>query len=60
MERFRAVCAAEAVAGRILLVVGLDLDDRAADAVHEERAADQLGRDVMDAPREEVAPELRA
>src|SRR5206468_10674297 len=49
------VLAAEAVARRILLVVGLGLDDRATDAVDEERAADQGGRDLVHAPREELA-----
>jgi hypothetical protein len=48
------------VTGRILLVIGFQFDDRAADAVHEESAADQIGSDVMHAPREELAAELHA
>ena len=36
---------AEAMPGRILVVVGLDLDDHAADSVDEQLGADQLGRD---------------
>jgi hypothetical protein len=35
---------------RILVVVGLDLDDRAAYAVDEELRADQLGSDLVDVP----------
>ena len=46
--------AAEAVRGGILGVVRLDLDDPAADAVDEERDADQLGRDLVDAAGEEL------
>ena len=38
---------AEAVRGRILVVVRLDLDDHAADAVDEQLGADQLGRDLV-------------
>jgi hypothetical protein len=45
------------VRGRVLLVVGLDLDDRAPRAVEEELGADQLGRDLVDAAVEEVARE---
>jgi len=45
---------------RILVVVGLDLDDPAAHAVDEERRADQLRRDVVDAAREEVPAQLHA
>ena len=44
---------AKAVARRVLGVVGLDLHDASADAVDEERATDELGRDVH-APREEL------
>src|SRR5207249_10608708 len=44
--------AAEAVGGRILVVVRLDLDDHAADAVDVELRADQLGRDVVHAALE--------
>ena len=46
-----------AVAGRVVGVVGLHLDDAPADPVHEQRAAHQLRRDVVHAPREEVARE---
>ena len=45
--------AAEGVAGRVGRIVGLDLDDRAADPVDEQRDADQVGRDLVDAAREE-------
>jgi hypothetical protein len=37
---------------RIGVMVGLDLDDEAADPVHQERGADQVGRDLMHAARE--------
>jgi hypothetical protein len=40
--------------GRVLGVVGFDLDDPAADTVEEERDADQVGRDLVDAAREEL------
>jgi hypothetical protein len=43
-----------AVSGGILVVVGLDLDDRTAHAVDEQRHADQVGRHVVNAPGEEV------
>ena len=43
---------------RIGVVIGLDLDDPAADAVEQQRRADQLGRDLMDAAGEELAAEL--
>src|SRR4029079_10214700 len=46
-----------AVAGRVLLVVRLDLDDPAAEAVHEERCANELGRDLVHAAREEIRAE---
>ena len=49
--------AAEAVRGGILVVVRLDLDDHAADAVDEQRGADQLGRDVVHRAREELTRE---
>ena len=49
--------AAEGVAGRVGRIVGLDLDDRAADPVDEQRDADQVGRDLVDAAREEVRRE---
>ena len=48
--------AAVAVARRVLVVVGLDLDDRAADAVDEQRRADQRRRDLVDAAGEEPQP----
>jgi hypothetical protein len=44
-----------AVRRRILMVVGLDLDDRAADAVDEERRSDQLLGDFVHRPGEEIA-----
>ena len=50
--------AAVAVPGRVVGVVGLDLDDATADAVDEQRAADQLRRDLVHAPREELAREV--
>jgi hypothetical protein len=40
---------------RILGVVRLDLDDRAADTVDKQRGADQLRRDLVDAAGEELA-----
>ena len=51
---------AVAVRGGILVVVGLDLDDLAADSVDEQRRADELGRDVVHAAGEERAAELHA
>src|SRR5205085_1622283 len=48
---------AERMTRRILLVVRLDLDDRAADAVDEERHADQVGRHLVHRAGEEVTPE---
>ncbi len=50
--------AAERVRGGVLPVVGLDLDDPPAHSVHEQRHADQLGRDVVHAAGEELRPEL--
>jgi hypothetical protein len=47
------------VTGRVFAFVGLGLDDRAADAVEEEPAADQGRGDVMNAAVEEVGPEAR-
>ena len=44
-----------AVARGILVVVCLDLDDPAADTAEEQRHADQVGRDLMDAAREEFS-----
>ena len=46
-----------AVARRVLLVVGLDFDDPPTYAVDEQRRADQLGRDLVDAAREELSRE---
>jgi hypothetical protein len=34
-------------------MIGLDLDDDAADAVHQQRRANQIGRDLMDAAGKE-------
>jgi hypothetical protein len=45
------------MAGRVFAFVGLGLDDRAADAVEEEAAADQGRGDLMDGPIEEVGPQ---
>ena len=45
--------AAVAVARRVLVVVRLDLDDAPADAVDEQGRAEQLGRDLVHAAREE-------
>jgi hypothetical protein len=42
------------VAGRVVRPVGLDLDDDSADAVDEQRRADERGRDLVDLPREEA------
>ena len=39
----------------ILVVVCLDLDDAAADATEEQGHADQVGRDLVDAAREELS-----
>ena len=49
---------AEAVRGRIGVVIGLDLDDPAADAVDQQRRADQVGRDLVDAAGKERATEV--
>ncbi len=40
--------AAITVRRRVGVVIGLDLDDHAASAVHHQRRADQVGRDVVD------------
>ncbi len=48
---------AVAVRRRILVVVGLDLDDRPPHAVHEERHADQVGGDLVHRAREEFTRE---
>src|SRR6266852_2957023 len=42
---------------RIGVMVGLDLDDEAADPVHQERDANQVGRDLMHAAREKATLE---
>ena len=60
MAPLRARPAAEAVRGRVVRVVGLDLDDHAADAVDDELGPDQLGRDLVHGPVEEVGPERRS
>ena len=44
----------KAVRGRILVIVRLDLDDHASDAVEEQRRADQLRSDVVHRAGEEV------
>ena len=49
MTALRARRAAKAVRRRIGLVIGLDLDDAAADAVDQQRGSDQVGRDLMHA-----------
>ena len=45
------------VAGRVVALVALGLDDRASAAVEAQLAADQLAGDEMDRAVEEVAPE---
>jgi hypothetical protein len=40
---------------RVVRAVRLDLDDPAADAVHEQLDTDQVRGDLMDVPREEAA-----
>lgn len=47
------------VAGRVVGLVALGLDDDAAAAFVEQRAADQVAGDVVDRPIEEVALEAR-
>src|SRR5947209_6761361 len=49
--------AAKRVRRRIGMVIGLDLDDHAADAIEDEGSADELGCDRMYAAREETAAE---
>ena len=49
--------AAVGVAGGVVAVIALGLDDRAADAVVAQRAADQVAGDVMDRAREEALVE---
>ena len=46
--------ASVAVRGRVLVVVGLEFDDRATDAVDQERRADQLLGNPMDLARKEI------
>ena len=48
------------VAGGVVALVALGLDDHAAAAVEEERAADQLAGDLVDRAVEEVAPRRSA
>ena len=48
---------AEAVRRRIGVVIGLDLDDPAADVIDQQRRPDQVGRNVVDAAGEERAME---
>jgi hypothetical protein len=52
--------AAVAVGGGVLVVVRLHFDDRAPDAVDEERHADQVRGDLVNGAREEVPIELHA
>jgi hypothetical protein len=47
------------VSGRILVVVRLDFDDLAPDAVDEEGRPDELGRNIVDAAVEEAPAQLR-
>src|SRR6266404_3107554 len=46
--------------GRIGVMIGLDLDDDAADAVHQHRRANQIGSDFMHAAGKERTLELPA
>jgi hypothetical protein len=48
------------VAGGVVALVALGLDDGAAAAVEEEAAADEVAADVVDGAVEEVAPEAPA
>ena len=48
------------VARRIFVVVRLDLDDSPADSVDEQRRADELRRDLVDAAREESPAKLHS
>jgi hypothetical protein len=45
---------------RLGMVIGLELDDHAADAVEQKRCADEVGRDLMHAAREKAAFERLA
>ena len=45
----------EGVCGRLRVMIGLDLDDDAADAVHQHRSPDQVRRDLVHATGEERA-----
>jgi hypothetical protein len=47
--------ASKRMGGRIGVVIRLNLDDDAADTVHQERRSDKIGGDLMHAPREERA-----
>ena len=49
--------AAERVRGGLVRVVGLDLDDPAADAADEQGHADELGGDLEHGVREELSGE---
>ena len=51
--------AAIGMRGRIGVVIGLDLDDDPARAAEQQRRADQLGRDLVDAAVEEAFAEAR-
>src|SRR5262249_2297422 len=48
---------AETMCGRVLVVIGLDLDDQAAHAVDEKLGSDQIGSDVMYVAGEERGEE---
>ena len=48
---------AERMRGRIGVVVGLDLDDDAADALEQERRADEIGGDRVHAAGKETSAE---
>jgi hypothetical protein len=48
------------VAGGVVALVALGLDDGAAAAVEEEAAADEVAGDLVDGAREEVPPEAPA
>ena len=51
---------AERMRGRLGVMIGLDLDDDAADAVDQQRRADQVGRDLMHTAGKERAFERLA
>src|SRR5262249_61681061 len=52
-----AVPPAEAVRGRVRVVIGLHPDDASADTVEQEGGSDQVRRHRMHAPRKERAPD---